>query len=333
MNGREVLLLCPAGAEPIVRRAAHHDLQDFDARRVSSGFVLGSTSASDRLLRAAPYATNVFETIAQTRRSELAREVAQLLRQVEAHRAGNSRLRGTFRIRIFNDGIFAALSTAGPVPRLVNALERQFGGRYDSCGGGTEFWIIRRRDEPKVYLGHKLSSANPRVPKGTLRPELAAALVRSIDLQGAHVLDPFAGSGVIGIAALNAGASRVWVNDLAPDSLQLVERLPAAVRRAVTTGHLDIRAIQPVSEPVTAIVTDPPWGVFRTAGRSADDLHLELLDLSNRMLGPGGPLVILTGISDGVVERIRADNRFSFEPPAPVLVNGKKAVVLIGARR
>ena len=67
-------------------------------------------------------------------------------------------------------------------------------------------------------------------------------------------MDPFAGSGVIGEACLEAGAESVWLNDIR-GTQRSRDHSPRwthdnILRLAVPPGSVD------------AIVTDPPWGDF-----------------------------------------------------------------------
>jgi tRNA (guanine6-N2)-methyltransferase len=179
-------------------------------------------------------------------------------------------------------------------------------------------------------LGTRLGGRRVSPARGSLRPEIAAALVRLVPLDGRDtVLDPFAGSGAIGVAAIEAGA-RVWLNDVSPRSLDLVRVMPRALRRRVHQTHLDVSDLVSTqgAPKVTAVVTDPPWGLFAETREPIDDLYARLAAATARLLEPGRPMVVLTGAPPGAEAALTRARSFEIADSAGVLVNGKKARVL-----
>jgi tRNA G10 N-methylase Trm11 len=234
-----------------------------------------------------------------------------------------------FRLRIFDDGQFASTGTA-EASRLAAALADWLGLRQDARGGHLELWVVRRRDARSTVLGARLGGRRVSPARGSLRPEIAAALVRLVPLDGRDtVLDPFAGSGAIGVAAIEAGA-RVWLNDVSPRSLDLVRAMPRALRRHVHETHLDVSDLVSThgAPKVTAVVTDPPWGLFAETREPIDDLYARLAAATARLLEPGRPMVVLTGAPPGAEAALTRARSFEIADSAGVLVNGKKARVL-----
>jgi 16S rRNA G966 N2-methylase RsmD len=328
MRARDVLLLCPAGFERIVSTAAARDLPGYRRIEVSPGYVRCRGSVAIETLTALPYATNAFDVVASVPRSDPSRELAALTRELRRTRPPVWSPRpGPFRLRIFDDGRFASTGTA-EASRLAAALADWSGLRQDPRGGHLELWVVRRRDARSTVLGTRLGGRRVSPARGSLRPEIAAALVRLAPLEGT-VLDPFAGSGAIGVAALEAGA-RVWLNDASPQSLDLVRTVPRALRRRVHETHLDVSDLVSAhgAPKVTAVVTDPPWGIFAQTREPVDDLYARFAAAMATLLEPGRPMVVLTGAPpevDGALTRARS---FEIIEEAGVLVNGKKARVL-----
>ncbi len=331
MSAREVLLLCPAGFEGIVSSAAARELPGYRRVEVSPGYVRCRVSAAPKTLAALPYATNAFEVVGSVPRSGLSRELGALTR--ELHRiptpAWSPRPK-SFRLRIFDDGRFASTGTA-EAGRLAAAVADWSGLPQDPRGGHLELWVVRRRDARSTVLGTRLGGRRISPARGSLRPEIAAALVRVAPLGGRDtVLDPFAGSGAIGVAALDAGARQVWLNDAAPRSMDLVAALPPALRGRVRQTHLDVGdlAFAPGAPKVTAVVTDPPWGLFAETREPVDDLYARLAAAMARLLAPGRPMVVLTGAPPSVDAALTGAGSFEIVESAGVLINGKKARVL-----
>lgn len=234
---------------------------------------------------------------------------------------------------VFDDGRFG--TTASPeAARLTTALAAWSGLRREPRGGQYEFWVIRRRASGHTVLGTKLGHGGPQPPRGSLRPEIAAALVRTVPLSQADiVLDPFAGSGAIGIAALGAGAGRVWLNDLSPGPPGLIRRLPGAVRRRVHHTHMDFRLLPQASGPaVTTVITDPPWGLFKETTEPIEAFYSELAAAMARMLKAGHSMIVLTGAPSAAEASLTTSGRFAVADSVAVLMNGKKARVVCGRR-
>jgi predicted RNA methylase len=330
MRNRDVLLLCPAGFQHIVREAVAQDLPSFRDVETSSGYVRCRLSTTIKALAALPYATNALDVIVSVDRSDLRREMSALDAVLSSEpRPAQFPRRGTFRLRVLDDGRFASTTTPES-KRLIARLGSWSGLRNEPRGGELELWIVRRRDSHHTILGTKIRRARSQPPAGSLRPEIAAALVRSVPLaEGDTVLDPFAGSGAIGVALLEAGVRRVWLNDMSSDSMTLVAQLPRERSERVHRTHDDFRRLPDADGPmVTAVVTDPPWGLYEERPVPIDVLYAGLAFTMARILDAGRPMVVLTGAPPQAEAALTASGFFSLVERHNVLVNGKKARVL-----
>ena len=278
MRNREILMLFPAGCETIVENAVGRDLAGVHGVDISSGCLRCRVSAAVKTLASLPYATNVFDVVAEVPASDLDSELEALSKIMgRTQRPSGLPKRGEFRLRIFDMGRFATTGIPDAA-RLITVLASWSGLRHGGRGGHIEFWVVRRRGSPWTVLGVKLPKRRLHRPRGSLRPEIAAALARIVPIGAADtVLDPFAGSAAIGVAALDAGARRVWLNDIAGDSMELMRGLSAVDRRRIHRTHMDFRLLGKRDGPsISAVITDPPWGLFEDTAEPIDLLYTEL---------------------------------------------------------
>jgi 16S rRNA (guanine966-N2)-methyltransferase len=146
------------------------------------------------------------------------------------------------------------------------------------------------------YRGRRLRTPVGETTRPTserVREALANALVAGGGLEGARVLDLFAGSGALGLELISRGA----------DSLVLVERdgsALTALRANVATLRIpdvqvvaaDVRtfASLPAGRPFDFVVADPPYDL------ATDALRQIFADLAQRgHLNPGADLIVERG--------------------------------------
>ena len=91
-----------------------------------------------------------------------------------------------------------------------------------------------------------------------------SALEAIVDLDGAHVLDLYAGSGALGLEALSRGASAATFVESDRKALEVLRRnastvgLPGAV---VLPGTVESLVAQDATEPFDVVLADPPYAV------------------------------------------------------------------------
>jgi 16S rRNA G966 N2-methylase RsmD len=320
---RDVVVLCPPGFEDIVAEAAVRELPRCVESMRSSGLVRVSTDASVQQLRTFPCATNVLAVISDVPRANIDREADNHRERVSrTPRPAEPPDSGVLRLRIHDDGQFAPTTS-----RAALALEGALGSwsQEDATRrtASLEVWLIRRSGMRSSLLATRLSGGRPQVKRGRLRPEICAALARVEPLAGAQlVMDPFAGSGAIGDACLDAGARSVWLNDLDPKGGR------RAGQPGVRWTSADFRKLRVPAQSVDAIVSDPPWGRNWTVRHGVDHLYRDFGAAVQAWLRPGGALVLLTGAPDGAVELMLDAGRLRSELVLPVLVNGSRARVI-----
>jgi SAM-dependent methyltransferase len=323
----EVVLLCPAGFESVVSRAARNELARFRLVSTSGGFVRGQTDASVRSLRSFPCATNVFQVIATTARTHGDRDLSAMAK-LGAPRPGWLPRAGTVRLRVHEEGGFVTTST--PASRQLEAAISKWSGLPISrASASVEAWVLRRAQVPDAFLTIKLTRGERPTRAGELRPEVCAALARVRNVSGAGlVLDPFAGTGGVGRALAAAGAKAVILNDL---------RRPRPAEPGKTFEKIrwvqgDFRDLDLEGDSVDAVVTDPPWGHFDPEV-DIDAAYLDLGRLASRWLKPGGFLVVLTAAQESVIDQLFVQASLGEEERLPVLISGRKALVLVARKK
>jgi len=322
MSLLDVVLLCPPGFEELVGEAAARELLHGVELHRSSGLVRAQTEASVQQLRSWPCATNAFAVIVEVPRSNLEQEVRQLEERLSTAAPPVALPKGTPLVRVHDDGRFVPATNRSA---LVLAEATQTWHRQQASGTGrsAEVWLIRRSGLRSSFLTIRLSVGKPNVRRGQLRPEVCAALARVESLRGAGlVLDPFAGSGAIGEACLEAGAKSVWLNDLDKSAVRKTGR------EGVRWTSVDFRKLRLAPGTVDAIVTDPPWGRNWTIRHGAQHLYSDIGFAAKAWLRPGGALVLLTGAPERAVEHLLEAGNLRCEMLSPVLVSGSRARIV-----
>ena len=97
------------------------------------------------------------------------------------------------------------------------------------------------------------------------REALFSTLAGLVDLEGAHVLDLYAGSGAVGLEALSRGASRAVLVESASAATKAIARNVATVAlpgATVVQEQVDRFLAAPPSQPEFDVVfADPPYDV------------------------------------------------------------------------
>jgi 16S rRNA (guanine966-N2)-methyltransferase len=140
-------------------------------------------------------------------------------------------------------------------------------------------------------------------PKGTrptserVREAMFSALEAAIDLDGALVLDLYAGSGALGLEALSRGAASVTFVESDRKAVEVLRRnvdavgLPGTV---VRPGAVESVLADPAAEPFDVILADPPYAV------TAEQVAVVLERLAdNGWLAGHGILVLERSARDG----------------------------------
>jgi 16S rRNA (guanine966-N2)-methyltransferase len=130
-------------------------------------------------------------------------------------------------------------------------------------------------------------------PRGTrptsdrVREALFSAIEAAVDLEGARVLDLYAGSGALGLEALSRGAGTAVLVESDAGAVAVLRKNVAAVGLAGATvrpGRVAAVLAEPPDEPFDLVLTDPPYAL---------DPAADLVALAaNGWVGPGSVVIV-----------------------------------------
>jgi 16S rRNA (guanine966-N2)-methyltransferase len=116
---------------------------------------------------------------------------------------------------------------------------------------------------------------------------LFSAVESAVDLDGARVLDLYAGSGALGLEALSRGAASATFVESAPGALAVLRKNVASLGLpgAVLAGKVATVLASGADEQFDLVLADPPYAV--------EDLGDELaLLVSGGWVGPGSMVIV-----------------------------------------
>lgn len=133
-------------------------------------------------------------------------------------------------------------------------------------------------------------------PRGTrptserVREALFSALESTLDIDGAHVLDLYAGSGALGLEALSRGAARAVLVESDRRAVDVLRRNVAAVGlpgAEVLAAPVHAILGKPADTPFDVVFADPPYAISDT---DLDAALTALLD--GHWLAPHGLVIV-----------------------------------------
>lgn len=236
----------------------------------------------------------------------------------------------TFRLVTSHRNRLVSVDAAGK-RRLEAKIAQATGLKPDRSHPDTEFWLLARSEGLCFFLKRlsRHTAYDRQLAPGELHPELAYMLCwLSEPLHTDVVLDPFCGSGAIPCQRVKRFPFR---------TVYAFDRDAAAVRRAgeklagsprIVLAQQDVRALSDrlPAASVDAVITDPPWGLFEDVGDIAQ-FYRESLAQLNRVLKPGGRMVLLTAKKEELAAAVAALPMLTLQKRYDILVSGKKAAI------
>jgi tRNA G10 N-methylase Trm11 len=201
--------------------------------------------------------------------------------------------------------------------RIENKIAKLNNLVVDRTNPDFELWFLERREGQK-FTGVRITKHpdyKTVLAKGQLRPELAHLLcLISEPNKEDIVIDPFAGSGAIGMARKSYPHQKIISGDIKPVS-QNIKKLDALALKDFEDNS------------VNKIITDPPWGISVGTDLDLNDFYFKMLSEFSRVLKPNGLLVILIGQKELFEDILKKFPSFTLVKRYNILVSGKKAAV------
>lgn len=164
-----------------------------------------------------------------------------------------------------------------------------------------------------VRLGAQSLSKRPykqqHVP-GSLKPAVAAALLELADVPpGARILDPCCGAGTILIEG-RAKGGMTYGGDINQEAVTAARFNAAQAGVVIPIQRWDARALPIPDRSIDRVIGNLPWGRAVSADGSLDTLYQEISAEIERVLSPGGKIVLLTNRPDQVqFQRLKCDQQ------------------------
>ena len=315
---------CPAGLEEACKRLAAAKVPGFSAKAVYSGAIIYS-ARTDRPECAG--FTNTYIQIARLDKCSSVTHAARLFLVERRALADAERTMREYGFESFRVMFSEQNKLASVEKEYREAYERSIRVRSNRETPDTELTILRRSNGCALMLLRLTRPAH--VKKGELSPSVAACmayLARPED--GGRFMDPFAGSGAIGVARMALGKSkRIFLSDVDSATVQkLRKRIP---------GRAEIEQLDALrmterfdGGEFTEIACDPPWGLYRPLDTDPADFNRRLVENLQHVLAPYGTCVVLTAMKTEFAAAVKKSD-LDVTERFDILVNGKKAAIFV----
>lgn len=326
------LVTCVTGLESVVERELRETITDLKVKRSEGGMVVFETSAKPSTIRKFRFINNAFIVLKSYPQSN----VNHLLEQLRYDFKLSEEYRRWFefvpkRYRIVVSKANEMIRPDGQRrDQLELTIQKQTKLQMNAARPDIEFWLIIR-NEGGAYWTLRLNTHRPQPQRGEIRHELAHLLAILGDVQPTHVvLDPFAGYGAIPYEiARYFKVKQVIANDIESREMRKLQLTANHEKLPMKTMVTDALAMPLDNESIDRIVTDPPWGMYRSIAGNETDFYRQFLDEASRVLKPFGVLVALCGAKEQFEQDIDLQDALQFRQKYDVLVSGKKAGVYI----
>jgi len=330
----------PAGTHHIVKDILINKIPDLVIHQLFEGAVLFETEKAFNKIDI-PCFNNVFSVIKYSSKKNtgsMEQFISDIIRSKEQSeiigRAKDKR-RQTFRVIFSSENQLVSID--GKLrSRLEKFIYSQSGLIIDRENPDVEFWAAYRT-EAFYYFMKRLTrhrAYEKILNKGELHPETAFLMNWLSEADKNDVfLDPFCGYGAIPAGrASNFPAMKLCAFDCDQKMADITRRkilkgkLPAKTEN-IFIRQLDIKNLDKEipAESVDRIVTDPPWGLFRTTETDIESFYgLALLQME-KALKINGIMVLLLSRQTDTEALINNLPNLKITEQYKILVSGKKA--------
>ena len=249
----------------------------------------------------------------------------------------NSKNFHTFRIVVSSENVPTAIDERLRI-EIEEYISRFSGLKVNRSRPDTEFWFLFRREKDQnnfsIFMKRLTlrSSWEKSLHKGELPPPLSWMMCRLAGLVHSDtVLDPFCGYGSIPDSALKHFHITKFIacdNDREA-ARYTINRFKNRKREDFIFHNADFFDIPSLlaEKNIDAIITDPPWGQYCEI---ENDFYKKMFDVFDRLLKENGRAVVLCANTDAILEAIPVS--FKIKSKIPILLSGKKAVILVLVR-
>lgn len=294
--------------------------------RVLAGLVQYKYDGPTKLIETLPFLHNTFSLLIAFPKS--APDFDTMVAAAGSQRCHYLKGKETFRVRFTRENIFASVS-----PALLGKAERLIAGasgmRSSRGHAETELWYIIR-SEGMGFYAQLLFSRSDKTAPGALRPDLAYLICSLAQSSRDSVIaDPFCGSGSLIRQLRDQLPFRLlYASDSDAHAIERLKAEPLLKPGQGETRVADALMLTHLADAsVDTVVTDPPWGDFKTLPDAAAFYQRVLLSL-RRVLKPEGRVVLLTARKQEL-EQAAAVTGLRVVNIIHTLVNGKKAAVFV----
>lgn len=315
---------CPAGLEEACKRLAAAKVPGFSAKAAYSGALVYSARV-DRP-ECAGFA-NTYIQIARLDKCSSVMHAARLFLTERRALADAERAMREYGFESFRVMFSEQNKLTSVEKEYREAYERAIRVRSNRETPDTELTILRRSNGCALML---LRLTRPtHVKKGELSPAVAACMAYlARPEEGGRFIDPFAGSGAIGVARMALGRSkRIFLSDI--DSA-VVTKLRKRIPGRAEIERLDALRLTDRFDggEFTEIACDPPWGLYRPLDTDPADFNRRLVENLEYVLAPYGMCVVLTALKTEFASAVKKSGLDMLER-FDILVNGKKAAIFV----
>lgn len=245
----------------------------------------------------------------------------------------------TFRLNLSDENKLVSADKK-LIGQLIARIEHAGSLRYTKGRPDVEYWVFRR-DDGQVWFARRLTYqrvTEKDLAPGTLRPELAYALcLLSHPQADDRVMDPCAGSGALAFARARFPFNMMFISDIESEAVKKIRLTLKTTHkrlekkgRPVIVREADARNLDKIEDNfLTAIITDPPWGLYNQIEGDLGAFYNALMTEWYRVLNKGGCLVLLMGQRELLPALLKKQSAlFHCEQQLNILVSGKKAAIL-----
>ena len=213
-------------------------------------------------------------------------------------------------------------------------IARNSGLKLSRAKPDTEFWFLTRREGFSCFMKRLTNNrqGEKSLHPGELSPQLAWLLCHIAGLKhGDIAIDPFCGYGSIPKAACkHFPLEKFYAFDIDPQAIKIARSQAALKGKEVCEiRQADFRAVFDFVSPgkADAIVTDPPWGMYKETDVPLQTLYDEMLEVFSQLLKNKGRAVVLSAAEKELETAVEKNQAFSISRKLSILVSGKKAKV------